>query len=119
MRRSRAALAARTDPGEREDVVGEGREDRVPEEVLLRAVAVEVPGAVRRPPRPDEEWHDRQLVEPDLLQLRGDLPLLDRVQRHLPLIEQGGRLVVGEVLPVTRRGRILTGRDVRVPGEVR
>jgi hypothetical protein len=80
---------------------------------------VEVLRAVRRPPRPDEERHDRQLGQPDLLQLRGDLLLLRRVERHLPLVKKTGRLVVGEVLPVTRCGRILPCRDVCVFGEVR
>src|SRR2546423_1577590 len=55
------ALSARTDPGEREDVVGERREDRVAVEVLRIGEAMEVPGAVRRPPRSDEQRHDRQV----------------------------------------------------------
>ena len=62
------------------------REDRVAEEVLLRREAVEVPGAVRRPARADEQRDDRQVVEEDPLQLRGDLLLLRRVQRPLPLV---------------------------------
>src|SRR6185503_5096092 len=52
---------ARADLGEREQVVGERRDDRVPEVVLRRVEAVEVPRAVGRPPRADEQGHDRKL----------------------------------------------------------
>src|SRR5438034_1823712 len=116
---SRADLGTRTDPGEGQDVVGEGREDRVAEEVLRVPEAVEVPGAVRRPARPDEERHDRQVVEEDALQLCGVLMLLRRVQRALPLVEQLRGLRVGEVNPVAGRLAALPRGDVRVLGQVR
>src|SRR5712691_4606148 len=105
---SYSALAARADAGEGEDVVGEGREDRVAEEVLRRVEAVEVPRAVRRPARADEERDDRHVLQEDLLQLRGDSPLLRRVERHLPLVEQLRGLRIGEVLPVSGRRRVLS-----------
>src|SRR2546421_4185895 len=118
-RGSRTRLASGADAGEGEDVVGEGREDRVAVEVLRRVEAVEVPRAVRRPARADEERHDRQLLEEDLLQLRRDRLLLRQRQRDLPLVEQLRGPRVGEVLPVAGRRRILSGRDVRVLREVR
>src|SRR5438270_13059054 len=82
----RARLAARADAREREDVVGELREDRIRVVVLRRREAVEVLRAVRRPARPDEERHDRQLLEPDLLELRREVLLLRGVESHLPLV---------------------------------
>src|SRR6478672_4379805 len=81
---SNPGLAARTDPGEGQDVVGEGREDRVAEEVLPRREAMEVPRAVRRPAGADEQRHDRQVVQEDALELRRVLLLLLDVQRGLP-----------------------------------
>src|SRR5438477_10637155 len=99
MWRSGAGLSARADPGEGEDVVWERREDRVAEEVLRRVEAVEVPRAVRRPAGPDEEGHDRQLLQPELLQLRRDPVLPRRGERHLPLVEQLRRTCVRVLLP--------------------
>src|SRR3954453_5640703 len=84
--RLRAGFAAGADAGEREEIVRIGREDRVAVEVLRRVEAVEVLRAVGRPPRPDEERHDRHVVEEDLLELRRDRMLLGRVERDLPLV---------------------------------
>src|SRR5436189_6003556 len=86
-------LAARTDLGEREDVVGIRAEDRVAVVVLRRVEAVEELRAVGRPARPDEQRDDRELLQPELLELRRDGVLLVEVERELPLGEQRRRLV--------------------------
>src|SRR5580765_1549448 len=74
-------LAARANAGEQEDVVGVRGEDRICVEVLLRREAVEVLRAVRRPPRTDHHRDDRQVLQPELLQLGGDRILLLLAER--------------------------------------
>src|SRR5579871_3404648 len=72
--------AAGADPGEGEDVVGERAEDRITEVILRRVEAVEVLRAVRRPARPDEQRHEGELLQPQLLQRRRGSVLLRRVE---------------------------------------
>src|SRR5690349_12818968 len=112
-------LPARADPGEAEDVVWVRAEDRVAEVVLRGVEAMEVLGAVRRPARPDEQRHERELLEPELLQLRRDRVLLVAVERGLPLRQERRCLVVLEVDPVAGVRPVLTRRDVRVVRHVR
>ena len=112
-------LTARADACEQQDVVGVRREDRIGVEVLRRREAVEVLRAVRRPPRTDHHRDDRKLLQPDLRELRRDRVLLLDVERRPPLVEEGRRLRVGEVLPVPGRGAVLARRDVGVLVQVR
>src|SRR4051794_6026130 len=107
---SRAGLAAGADSREREDVVGSRREDRVAVEVLGRREAMEVLRAVGRPSRPHEEWNDRLILEEELSELSGDLPLLRDAEARLPLIQKSRRLRVRVVRPVARVRRVLAGR---------
>src|SRR5690348_6340348 len=93
-------LPARADPGEAEDVVWERAEDRVTEVVLRRVEAVEVLRAVGRPARADEQRHERELLQPQLLERGRDRVLLVAVERGLPLRQKGSGLVVLVVDPV-------------------
>ena len=101
--RSRTGLRARADPREREDVVGERREDRVAVVVLRRREAVEVLRAVGRPARPDEERDHGQRLQPHGLDLGREGVLDVRLERALPLVEEARRAGIGEVLPVAGR----------------
>src|SRR6478735_10774303 len=76
-----ACFAARTDAGEREEVVRVRREDRIAVEVLRRVEAVEVLGAVRRPAGADEQRDDGQVLQEELLELRRSGLLLLLVER--------------------------------------
>src|SRR3954467_3505087 len=112
-------LSARTDGGEEQDVVRVGGEDRVSVEVVLGREAVEVLRAVRRPAGADHHGDDRELLQEDLLELRRVHLLLLDVERPLPLVQDGRRLRVREVLPVAGWRRVGAGREERVLGEVR
>ena len=103
--RSRTGLRARADPRERDDVVGERREDRVAVVVLRRREAVEVLRAVGRPARPDEERDHRQRAcSQTACDLGGERVLHVRLERALPLVQEARRAGIREVLPVAGRG---------------
>src|SRR5262249_43767188 len=83
----RSGLAAGADVREREEVVREGGEDRVTEVILRGVEAMEVLRAVGRPAGPDEQRDDRQVLQPQLLELRRGCVLLLGVERGLPLLK--------------------------------